>query len=63
MDHEYIAEIVNARDPGYGVWAQIPRMDHGLHQWQDFARRARCRAALLRKMAVLADPIVLLFVV
>jgi pimeloyl-ACP methyl ester carboxylesterase len=29
MDHEYIAEIVNAKHPGHGGWAQIPQMDHG----------------------------------
>ena len=29
FDHEYLAEIVNARHPGKGTWKRIPRMDHG----------------------------------
>jgi len=28
-DHEYLAEMVNARHPGKGTWKQIPRADHG----------------------------------
>jgi len=29
FDHEYLAEMVNARHPGKGTWRQLPRMDHG----------------------------------
>jgi len=29
MDHEYIADIVNAHHPGNGGWRLLPKMDHG----------------------------------
>jgi len=29
MDHEYIAAIVNAQQPGKGTWRVLPRLDHG----------------------------------
>jgi pimeloyl-ACP methyl ester carboxylesterase len=41
FDHEYLAEIVNARHPGKGTWKSIPRMDHGFTLHTSMADSAR----------------------
>ena len=41
FDHEYLAEIVNARHPGRGTWKRLPRMDHGFTLHTSLADSAR----------------------
>ena len=41
FEHQYIAEIVNRENPGYGEWKIIPKLDHGFatHESQSAAAK------------------------